>query len=158
MKKIPTILYILLILLAVSCGSKKKLSARELERVSYESQNDVVLTRTEIENTRILTDSIGKRTTFTPVDPDKPSRVGNTTFENTTITQEDTYLTREETRSDTTTTALQDNSKEEGSRSTRSRTTDVDDSRWPWWAWFAIAGVAVFLLYLLYRGKRSIFR
>lgn len=154
MKRLPHILFILLILLAVSCGSKKKLSSRESERIVYSGQKDVVLTRTQIENARILTDSIGKRVTYEPVDPEKPSRVGNTSFQNATITQEDTDLTREETRSDTTTTDLQDNSREEGDSTTRSRTTDVDDSRWPWWAWFAITGAAVLIAVGWFRFSR----
>lgn len=154
MKNLPLILFILLIHLAVSCGSKKKLSDRQLDRVSYESKKDVVLTRTEIENARILTDSIGKRTTFTSIDPTRESRVGNTIFKNATITQEDTDLTREETHSDTTTTDLEDNSREEGTSTTRSRTTDVHDSRWPWWAWFAAAGAAVVIAVVWFRFSR----
>lgn len=145
MKNLPVILFYLLVCLAISCGSKKKLSERSSEKVSYSINKDVVLSEIKVENARILTDSIGRRTTFVPIDPTKESRVGETTFKNTTITQEDTDLRREETRSDTTRTDLQDNSREEGSRASRSRTTDVHDSRWPWWAWFAAAGAVVLI-------------
>jgi len=154
MKRLPLILFILVLLLAVSCGSKKKLSSRESETIVYSNQNDIVLTRTEIVNARILTDSIGKRTTYSSVDPDKPSRVGNTTFENATIIQEDTELTKEETRSDTTTTNLQDKSKENASQVKRARETDVTDTRWPWWAWFALAGAGV-LIFAVWINKRN---
>lgn len=154
MKNLPIILFYLLVFLAVSCGSKKKLSERSSEKVSYSINKDVVLSEIKVENARILTDSIGRRTTFTPIDPDKPSRVGETEFQNTTITQEDVSLKKEETKKDSTTTDLQDQSSEKGSSKSSSRSTDVDVKRQSPWAWFAIAGAVVLIAFLWIKFRK----
>lgn len=155
------IIALLLIIAITSCSSKKKISERSLSKVHTEENRDVAIHQVTTLNATTLTDSVASRTTYTPIDSNKPSRVGNTTFQNITITREDVRLKQEKHTADSTSTDLKDKSELETDQTNRSRKTDSKATRQSPWPWIGGGfGLALFLaliaLWIRYRPKKKI--
>lgn len=160
MKKLIIIFAILFAFIQVSCGSKKKIVERSREQLVQIENKDV---QANIKNDIVSNITIvkrGKKRTIKPTNPDKPSKYGDTEFENAEIIEEETSEAINTNTQDNSEIDLSDNSeaKNEAESSTLNKNIDIDRS---WglfdWLWLFLAIAIVYGAYRLYVNRTSVF-
>ena len=147
---------IFLVLLLVSCGSKKKTVQRERES-SVSIEHKALKTRidNDIHSNATLIHE-GSKTTIKPIDANKPSTYNGIKFQNAVIeqTQENKVETKTEVDKTVEISTDRSNTKSEVDRSETNKDIDVDRS---WglfdWLWLFLAVAIVVVVIIMYMKK-----
>ena len=142
--------YILLILLVISCGTRKR--TVELEKVRTEIVNDIVLKIQNDIRTNTQLTKRGSITVLEPIDPDKPSTFNGHTFQNAKVRIDSTRTDSIVLRNDNSRTEASDNSKVK--IDSKNRNVDVKSKKPNPWLWIGLVLVVALGLYLWFKRKR----
>lgn len=146
----------LLVLLLVSCGSKKKTVQRERES-SVSIEHKALKTRIDNDiHSNVTLIHKGSKITIKPMDADKPSTYNGIEFQNAVIekTIENKVETKEETDKTVEISTDRSNTRSEVDKSETNKNIDIDRS---WsvfdWLWLFVAVAIVVVVIRMYMKK-----